>query len=162
MEKRRCLIHIRIASNHSKSGMWYMYLEAQKTESQNFKKVWLANVCHKNIGFLSNTGPDPLKNQKATKPALNVGPSLVRKWNAIYMKLCWWANDDQLLMVFGSGHQVKNKNRKRQDFEKKQQQKPMDSLKNINSGEFPPNKINRYLHISRLAFTFWGSAVAQW
>ena len=30
---------------------------------------------HKNIGFLSNTGPDPLKNHKATKPALNVGQS---------------------------------------------------------------------------------------
>ena len=28
---------------------------------------------HKNIGFLSNTGLDPLKNHKATKPALNVG-----------------------------------------------------------------------------------------
>ena len=27
---------------------------------------------HKNIGFLSNTGPDPLKNHKATKPAFNV------------------------------------------------------------------------------------------
>ena len=27
---------------------------------------------HKNIGFLSNTGPDPL----ATKPAFNVGPTL--------------------------------------------------------------------------------------
>ena len=29
---------------------------------------------HKNIGFFSNTGPDPLKNHKATKPAFNVGP----------------------------------------------------------------------------------------
>ena len=28
-----------------------------------------------NIGFLSNTGPDPLKNHKTTKPAFNVGPS---------------------------------------------------------------------------------------
>ena len=28
------------------------------------------------IGFLSNTGPDPLKNLKATKLAFNVGPSL--------------------------------------------------------------------------------------
>ena len=27
------------------------------------------------IGFLSNTGPDPLKNYKATKPAFNVWPS---------------------------------------------------------------------------------------
>ena len=28
---------------------------------------------HKNKGFLSNTGPDPLKNHKATKPAFNFG-----------------------------------------------------------------------------------------
>ena len=28
----------------------------------------------KNIGFLSNTGPDPLKNHKTTKLAFNVGP----------------------------------------------------------------------------------------
>ena len=33
---------------------------------------------HKNIGFLSNTGPDPLENHKATKPAFNVGPSTAR------------------------------------------------------------------------------------
>ena len=32
---------------------------------------------HKNIGFLSNTGPDLLKIHKATKPAFNVGPSSV-------------------------------------------------------------------------------------
>ena len=39
---------------------------------------------HNNIGFLScNTGPDPLKNHKATKPALNVGPSSARQRNAI-------------------------------------------------------------------------------
>ena len=28
---------------------------------------------HKNIGVLSNTGLDPLKNHKATKPAFNAG-----------------------------------------------------------------------------------------
>ena len=28
------------------------------------------------IGFLSNTGPDPLKYHKVTSPAFNVGPSL--------------------------------------------------------------------------------------
>ena len=28
-----------------------------------------------NIGFLSYSGPDPLKNHKATKPVFNVGPS---------------------------------------------------------------------------------------
>ena len=34
------------------------------------------------IVFLSKTGPDPLKNHKATKPAFNVGPSLAwrLKW----------------------------------------------------------------------------------
>ena len=31
---------------------------------------------HKTIGFLTNTGPDPLENHKATKPAFNAGPSL--------------------------------------------------------------------------------------
>ena len=36
-----------------------------------------------NIGFLSNTGPDPLKNHKATMPAFNVGPSSARQRNAI-------------------------------------------------------------------------------
>ena len=30
---------------------------------------------HKNIGFLSNTSLDPLKNHKATASAFNVGPS---------------------------------------------------------------------------------------
>ena len=35
---------------------------------------------HKAIGFSSNTGMDLLKkNHKVTKPALNVGPSLVRQ-----------------------------------------------------------------------------------
>ena len=38
---------------------------------------------HKNIGFLSNTGPDPPKIYKATKPAFNVGPSSARQLNAI-------------------------------------------------------------------------------
>ena len=33
---------------------------------------------HKNIGFLSNTGLDPLKNNKTTKPVFNVGPSFRR------------------------------------------------------------------------------------
>ena len=32
-------------------------------------------ACADPEGFLSNTGPDPLKNHKATKPAFNVGPS---------------------------------------------------------------------------------------
>ena len=35
---------------------------------------------HKFIGFLSNTGPEPLKHHKATKPAFNVRPSWALKW----------------------------------------------------------------------------------
>ena len=35
------------------------------------------------IGFLSNTGPDPLKNRKATRPECNVRPSLGRQCNPI-------------------------------------------------------------------------------
>ena len=53
---------------------------------------------HKNIGFLSNTGPDPLKNYKAAKPAFNVGPSSARQRNAIKRR----ADDGPLIVVFGS------------------------------------------------------------
>ena len=59
---------------------------------------------HKNIGFLSNTGPDPLNNHKATKPAFNVGPSLARQRKAIEMAFFWGANVSPLLVVFGSPH----------------------------------------------------------
>ena len=37
----------------------------------------------KNIGFLSYTGLDPLKNYKATMPAFNVVPASPRQRNAI-------------------------------------------------------------------------------
>ena len=64
---------------------------------------------HKNIGFLSNTGPDPLKNHKATKPALNVRPSLVHQRNPIYMAFCWWADDGPLIVVFQSSLPISTK-----------------------------------------------------
>ena len=38
---------------------------------------------HKMIGFHSNTGPGPLKNYKATHPAVNVGSPLAFQRNAI-------------------------------------------------------------------------------
>ena len=38
---------------------------------------------HKNIGLLSNSGPDPLKNYEANEPAFNVGPSSAYQRNAI-------------------------------------------------------------------------------
>ena len=37
------------------------------------------------MGFLSNTGPDGLKNDEATKVTFNVGPSSARQRNAIQM-----------------------------------------------------------------------------
>ena len=54
------------------------------------------------IGILSNTGPDPLENQKNTKPTFNVGPSSARQRNAIQMAFRWQANDGPLLVVLGS------------------------------------------------------------
>ena len=38
---------------------------------------------HKNIGFQSNTGPEPLKNHKATKPTFSCLSSSARQRNAI-------------------------------------------------------------------------------
>ena len=38
---------------------------------------------HKKLGFLRNTGPDPLKNQTATKPVFYGGPSSASQQNAI-------------------------------------------------------------------------------
>ena len=66
----------------------------------------------KNIGFLSNTVPDPLKNRKATKPALNFGPSSACQQNAFaiiglpvkrhLMAFRWRADDGPLLVLFRS------------------------------------------------------------
>ena len=50
-----------------------------------------------NIGFLSNTGPDPLKNHKATKPEFNVGSSSARPMIA---RLKWYLDPS-------SPHQLK-------------------------------------------------------
>ena len=41
--------------------------------------VWTPLKYHKHIGFLSNSGPDPLKNHNATKPEFNVGLSSARQ-----------------------------------------------------------------------------------
>ena len=57
---------------------------------------------HKNIGFLSNSGPDPLKNHKATEPAFNFGLSSARQRNAIQMVFRWRADDGPLIVIFGS------------------------------------------------------------
>ena len=56
---------------------------------------------HKNIGFLSNTAPDPLKNHRATKPAFNVGPY---NW-------CFAGGTIMVIVVFGSSIPSSTKNR---------------------------------------------------
>ena len=38
---------------------------------------------YKAIGFLINTGPDPMENHETTKTEFNVGPPLARQWNTI-------------------------------------------------------------------------------
>ena len=56
---------------------------------------------HKNIGFLCNTDPDPMKNHIATKPAFNVGPSSARQQSTISMVFRWQANDGPFIAIFG-------------------------------------------------------------
>ena len=50
---------------------------------------------HKNIGLLCNTGPVPLINKKATKPAFNVGPSSAHAFR-------WLVDDGPFIVVFES------------------------------------------------------------
>ena len=57
----------------------------------------------KTIGFLSNTaGPDPLKNHKATKLPINVGPSSARQRNAILVAFRRQADNGPPIVVFES------------------------------------------------------------
>ena len=56
-----------------------------------------------NIGFLSNTGPDPLKNHNATESAFNLGHHRhASRQNTIQMWFCWRADDGLLILEFGS------------------------------------------------------------
>ena len=56
---------------------------------------------HKAIGLLSNTGPEPLENHKATitKPAFNVGPSSACERNTITLPI----THAQIRKVFSEG-----------------------------------------------------------
>ena len=70
---------------------------------------------HKNIGFSSITGPDPLKKIAATKSAFNVGPSSARQQNAIQLRFA-----GRLMMALlkwyldpPSPHQLKKKGKKK-------------------------------------------------
>ena len=61
-------------------GIYWSYLLALSLRIQKGGQgVQTPMKNHKNIGFLSNAGLDPLKNQKAAKPAFNVRPSSTRQ-----------------------------------------------------------------------------------
>ena len=62
---------------------------------------------HKNIGFHSNTGPDPLKKHQAYKPAFNVWPLSAPQRNTI-----WRADVGSHIVVFGSSLLSSNKKKK--------------------------------------------------
>ena len=62
----------------------------EKTTKVVTRGVWAAPEKSQNIEFSSNTGLDPLKNHKATKPAFNVRPSSARQRKAFY-----WRTDDR-------------------------------------------------------------------
>ena len=64
--------------------------------------VWIPSEKSQKYRVFSNIGPGPLKNHKATKPAINVGPSLTRQRNAIKMAFRWWAYDGPFIVVIGS------------------------------------------------------------
>ena len=68
-----------------------------------------------NKGFFSDSGPDPLKNNEATEPAFNVGPSSARKRNAILIAFRWRADDGPLIVVhvFKSSHPSSTKKEKK-------------------------------------------------
>ena len=54
---------------------------------------------HRNIGYLCSTGQDNPNNQKATKPAFNVGPSSASQQNAIKMAFCWRVDVGPLIVA---------------------------------------------------------------
>ena len=98
------------------------YLEAEGNNStylivQICRLTWHISDWHawiKRGGYLCNTCPDPLKNHKITKPALNVWPSLARPRNVISMVFCCWVNDGPLIVVFRSSpHKLKKTKQKK-------------------------------------------------
>ena len=64
---------------------------------------------YKNIGFLSNTGLDSLKNHKATNSAFNVGLPLAPSAKHHLIAYPCRANGCLLIVVFRSSHQLKTK-----------------------------------------------------
>ena len=72
-------------------------------------------------GFLSDTGPDPLNYNKATKSAFDVGPSSARQRSAVEMAFRWRASDGLFIVVLESSLPPSPVTKKQQQ----QQQKPV-------------------------------------
>ena len=79
----RLLIWVLTVYQSSHQRMLYMYGSRGGGGGGGGQGVQTPWKIKKNIGFLSNTGPDPLNNHKATMPAFNVGPPSARQWNRI-------------------------------------------------------------------------------
>ena len=92
--------HILIRRCNLKPCIVYVHVRVQRGGVPGVRTPLLKN--NKNKGFLSNSGPDPLKNYEATKPAFNVGPSSARQRNAIYMAFRWPAQGGPLIVLFVS------------------------------------------------------------
>ena len=69
---------------------------------------------YKNKRFLCNTGPAPLNDHRATKPAFNVGPSSARQRNIIFMLMAfpWRADDGPFIAEFRSSIPTPTKRKK--------------------------------------------------
>ena len=62
------------------------------------------------IGFLGNTGPDPLENHKPTTPAGNVGPSFARQQNGASLARWWWHTFSSVALGYSLSSSTKETN----------------------------------------------------
>ena len=79
----------------------------------------IPSINHKAIGSLSNTGPNPLKNDRCTKPVLNFGPSSAHQRNTVRYR----ADDGPFLVVFGPS--LPNSTKKHQKLKKSSELDPL-------------------------------------
>ena len=108
------------ADAHDKMGFQYSihwlvpYARIQRG-GQGVRTTPLKN--HKNIEFLSNTGPDPLKFSKSQSYQASIqrwaiiGPPANQR-NAIQMAFRWRADDGPLLLIFGPSLPLKKNEKK--------------------------------------------------
>ena len=62
-------------------SLWLAIMRGSRGGTEGWS--YLENHTVIGLGFLNNTGLDPLENHKAAKPAFNVGPLSARQRNTI-------------------------------------------------------------------------------